>query len=640
MDRLSAKEPFHILLVEDDRDDYLIAERLLSKIDHSPVSLDWEQTVESGLSALTSKKYDAALIDYRLGPDNGLNLIREATRAGVATPLILLTGQAGEDVDLEAMRAGAEDYLVKWDFSARNLARTIRYARERQHAEQRIREQAALLDKARDSIYHIDLDGQIIYCNESAVRDTGWTSEEICSMNIQEGLQGGNGATLENAFKRVAERDEWTGELRQSTREGEEKIVESRWTLVRDSVGEPKSILIINTDVTERKKLEAQFLRAQRMESVGRLVSGIAHDLGNLLVPITLGVRVLRQRYSDDERVMHTCRMIENSAQRGADMVEQVLSIARGHQGEQALMTPLDVVHEVRQMVEETFPSSIEVRSEITDELWSVVGDSTQLQQVLMNLCVNARDAMPEGGTLTLKADNIDMDERSAQRYLEAKPIPYVCISVADNGEGIPREVQDKIFEPFFSTKPEGEGTGLGLASVYSIVKNHGGFIALRSEQGVGSTFRVFIPAAEEDVEHRVQQPLQTNGRTRGDEEVILIVDDDETILEVMSETLEEDGFQVITATGGAKALEILEQKGDELDLLLTDLMMPDVDGLKVIETTRERLPQLPIVATSGIMGAPRDDAIEAGADIFIPKPFTAGTLCDTVASALNRQEA
>ncbi|HMB91599.1 MAG TPA: PAS domain S-box protein, partial [Rhodothermales bacterium] len=309
-------EQLDILLIEDDEDDFFIAQRLLSRA--VDVDLEWINTYDEGLEASLEHRHDIILVDYRLGARTGLDLLEEAVAQGCDTPIILLTGQGAREIDLQAMEAGAVDYLVKWEFDAHTLERSIRYARERKRAEEQIREQAALLDKARDAISAFNLDHRAIYWNKSAERLTGFSAEEALGKHIEEVLFEENTEKAKEVLVAVHEQGEWDGELHQKTKNGDELIVESRWTLVRDSLSHPRSILVINTDVTERKQMETQVLRGQRMESIGRLVSGIAHDLGNLLVPLLLGIKVLQLRYADDERAMRTLSMMQQSGERGS----------------------------------------------------------------------------------------------------------------------------------------------------------------------------------------------------------------------------------------------------------------------------------------------------------------------------------
>ncbi len=627
-----------ILVVDDDEDDFFIARRLLERATEARADVDWAQGYDEGLAALVTRAYDVALVDYRLGARDGLDLLRQAVAQDCPTPIILLTGQGDRAVDLQAMAAGAADYLVKWEFEAPLLERSIRYARERKRAEERIRQQAALLDKARDAICAYDLEGRVIYWNRSAERLTGYTADEMMGQPVDGRLFDEDDPRLAEVHALVQEHGEWMGELRPKTREGGELVVESRWTLVRDGAGKPRSVLVINTDVTERKLLESQFLRTQRMESIGRLVSGIAHDLGNLLVPILLGAKVLQQRFADDERAQRTLAMMLQSGQRGSDMVKQVLAFARGVQGERAPLRLDRVLREVEELIQETFPRNVVLETHLPDDLWQVQGDATQLQQVVMNLCVNARDAMPEGGRLTLSAENLVLDKRQARRHLEARPGAYVRLTVTDTGAGIPPEVLDKVFEPFFTTKPVGKGTGLGLSTVYSILKSHDGFAVVQSEVGAGTSFQIFLPVTAKPAEVRSDAPhLQVRA---GAGELVLVVDDEAFILEATQATLEDAGYRVLTAASGQDALDVCAAHPGEVAAVITDLVMPEMSGLATIRALRSAYPHLPIIAASGVADGQAQEALDAGARRFLSKPFTAEALCAALDEMLARQTA
>ncbi|MEF8865522.1 MAG: PAS domain S-box protein [Salinibacter sp.] len=545
---------------------------------------------------------------------------------------VVNTGEPAEmeiHYDTDGEDAWYQVMAVKVD---NGVAVTYRDITDRKKAERQIREQAQLLDKARDAILAHDLDGRIVYWNKSAERLTGWSRNEVVGAQAHDCLYAPNEEDkLRQCHQTMMEKGEWTGELHMRTKDDEERIVESRWSLVRDSTGEPKHVLVINTDITERKRLESQFLRSQRMESLGRLVGGIAHDLGNLLVPITLGVKVLKRRVGDtDDKVDQTLSMIQKSAERGSDMVEQVLAFARGVEGERVALQPELIVEEVEEMTNETFPEDIEVRTRTDTDLRPVVGDATQIQQVLMNLCVNARDAMPDGGTLTVEARNVDFSEREARRNIEAEPGDYVCIEVRDTGTGMPDDVADKIFEPFYTTKEEGEGTGLGLSTAYSIIQSHDGFMDVESEEGKGTTFWIYLPAADEDA--TVEASSTTNGAPEherssfdGDGTRVLVVDDEEFVLESAQQALEAVGYQVQTALDAAAALRVVETQA--IDLVITDLRMPEMSGLDLIRRLRDRHPDLPIVAASGVADGRTEEALDAGAQTFLAKPFTAEKL-------------
>jgi hypothetical protein len=336
----------------------------------------------------------------------------------------------------------------------------------------------------------------VLYLNKSAERLYGWLADEVLGKNSNDFFYAGDYFRLSQANDQLLARGEWTGELEQFTRDKKPIVVQSRWSLVRDEAGKPKGKLIINTDVTERKKLETQFLRAQRLETIGALAGGIAHDLNNVLVPILLGSQYLAQQLAggDARKMLET---MQASAIRGSQMIQQILAFARGVGGEPARLDAGPLVAEIEKFGRETFPRSITVENKTRPGGYFVVGNTTQLHQVLLNLIVNARDAMPQGGTLLLEAANTVLEQKIT--HLQPEPVsgPYVALSVSDTGHGIPPEMLEKIFEPFFTTKAPGKGTGLGLSTVQGIVKSHNGFLEVASEIGKGTTFRVFLPHAQ-----------------------------------------------------------------------------------------------------------------------------------------------
>lgn len=401
---------------------------------------------------------------------------------------------------------------------------------ERKLGEERIREQAALLDQAQDAILVRDLGHNVLFWNKGAERIYGWTAEEAVGQNSTELLFKGPSAQVENARQAVIEKGEWSGEIHQVRRDGAEIIVESRWTLVRDDQGAPTSILVINTDITEKKRMEAQFLRAQRMESIGTLAGGIAHDLNNVLSPILMAIDMLRLKVTD-EMSRKWLEMLRSNAERGANMVHQVLSFARGVEGERVALQPKHLIKEIVKILRETLPRSIEIVYHLPDDLWVISADATQMHQVLMNLCVNARDAMPEGGSISIKAENAFLDENYARMHIEAKAGRFVMITVSDTGPGMTAEIQSRIFEPFFTTKEMTKGTGLGLSTALTIVKSHGGFINVYSELHKGTQFALYFPAL--DAPEKAQAGALETDLPLGNGELILIVDDEESIREI-----------------------------------------------------------------------------------------------------------
>jgi PAS domain S-box-containing protein len=413
--------------------------------------------------------------------------------------------------------------------------------------------------------------------------------------------------------------------------DGEEFPIEASISQI-DADGHNLFTAIIR-DISDRKRLESQFLRAQRMESIGTLAGGIAHDLNNVLSPILTAVELLRMRLSD-ESSQRLLNILHTNAVRGSEMIKQVLSFARGVEGEYITLQPTHLIKEIVKILTDTLPKSIEITFSIDLNLWSVSGDATQLHQVLMNLCVNARDAMPQGGKLRVEAENVEIDEHYARMNVEAKPGKYVSITVLDTGVGIPEQNLTKIFDPFFTTKEQGQGTGLGLSTVAGIVRSHGGFVNVYSEVGRGARFKVYLPA----IESAPPGPAKPSSRDlpAGAGELILVIDDENAIREVARETLKAFGYRVIVASDGAEAMAVFATHKDEVKVVITDMMMPYMDGPATIRAMRRLDPNVKIIATSGLKAEDKiADAAQLGVRTFLPKPYTAEKLLKTVAAML-----
>ncbi|MBW7896877.1 MAG: PAS domain S-box protein [Opitutaceae bacterium] len=504
---------------------------------------------------------------------------------------------------------------------------------ERRRAERKIREQAELLDKAQDAILVRDLGHRITYWNKSAERLYGWPAAEVRGRSVRELLYF-DPKDFDQATAEVLAKGEWTGELTQQRHDGQGITIEGRWTLLRDAEGNPESVLAINTDITERKKLEQQFLRAQRMESIGTLAGGIAHDLNNLLAPIAMGVELLRLNESNP-RNQPVIDNIERSAKRGADLVKQVLSFARGVEGSRVAVHLKHIIHDIEAIVKNTFPKNIRLETGVPKDLWLVLGDPTQLNQVLLNLSVNARDAMPSGGLLSIRASNIELDQQYAVMNRGVPAGRYVVLEVSDTGSGIPPEILDRIFDPFFTTKEVGKGTGLGLSTLQGIVRSHGGFVNVYSEVGRGSTFKIYLPVHETGEADPASEP--DGGKLpRGQGELILVVDDETTILSVTAQTLEAFGYRALTAEDGAQAIGLFAQRRDEIAVVLTDMMMPVMDGPALVAALRRINPRVHIIAASGLNANGNvARASAAGVTHFLAKPYSADALLRLLAHVL-----
>jgi PAS domain S-box-containing protein len=391
----------------------------------------------------------------------------------------------------------------------------------------------------------------------------------------------------------------------------------------------------VHTDITERKKLEHQLLRSQRMESIGTLAGGIAHDLNNILAPIMMSISILREMAADPE-AKDILETIEISASRGADIVRQVLSFARGVEGERVEVQPRKLLQDLQGIIKDTFPKDIRLKFVVPDDTWTILGDPTQLQQILLNLCVNARDAMPNGGSLVVSVENSVLDEHYASMNLQAKAGRYVRMSVTDSGTGIPKELIEKIFEPFFTTKELNKGTGLGLSTVMGLVKSHDGIINVYSEPGKGTTFIVYLLAMNVSSEMLKKQTQEVT-LPRGNGETILVVDDEASILNISSRTLKAFGYQVITAEDGADAVAKYSQHRDEIAVVLTDMMMPVMDGPATIRALQKLNSTVKIIAASGLnVDRSVAKATAAGVKHFLPKPYTGSALLKTLRAILN----
>ncbi len=576
------------------------------------------------ISLLLPERFRAAhdLYIHRFGETG------ETTRAMGSLGAISGLRRNGQEFPIEASISQSESEEPKL------YTVILRDITERLRAQERLIEQATLLDQAHDAIFVRDLDGHIRYWSQGAERVYGWTAEEMIGRTADDILYGEDISQLTNAMSATIQKEKWDGELRQLTKDGREVIVEGHWALVCDAQGNPKSILSINSDITEKKKLEAQFLRAQRLESIGTLASGIAHDLNNILSPILMGTQILQMKLKD-EQSHRLITLMESNAQRGAEMVKQVLSFAKGVSGRRVILQPKHLIREIVRIAEETFPKSIHIEQQLADDLWTVIGDATQLHQVLLNLCVNARDAMPRGGTLSISAGNRQLDNLYARTLKGANPGNFVVITIADTGVGIPPEIIDRIFDPFFTTKESGQGTGLGLATVQGIVANYGGFVIVESTLGAGTKFEVYFPA--HDVANQKPISEHESQLPGGAGEMILVIDDEVAVREMTRTVLEAFGYRTLTADNGATALGVFASHKSEVRLVITDLMMPIMDGMATIRALRNMNPGIRIVATSGLANSANVAELNKfGIEAFLEKPYNADTLLDTVAKALN----
>ncbi len=512
-------------------------------------------------------------------------------------------------------------------------AGTLRDITDRRLAEMQVREQAALLDQTDDIVLTVDAAGSVRFANRSAEVFFGVAATELRGRRLTDLFDGVVPTCDATVVGRVLAEGEWKAEFsfERGFRQGH--VLDGRWSIVHSEADASVLILLVCTDITERRLLESRFLRAQRMESIGSLASGVAHDLNNIFLPISLAAHILKKSPPEDQRAS-LYAMLDQSAQRGADLVQQLLTFGRGFDGRRVELQPRMLFHEIRRIIRETFPKNIVLETELPEDLWTVSADPTQLHQVLLNLCLNARDAMGGGGTLSLTAENVVFDEHYAAMNPEAEPGPHVILEVGDTGIGIPPENLEKIFDPFFTTKEPGVGTGLGLSTVHGIVKGHGGFIQVRSRVGEGAVFKVYLPAIPSPLE--VQEIPASEDIPMGAGETILVVDDEEAVRETLRHMLENHGYRVILAPDGRQGLVCYTQQRQQVRVLVTDIMMPVMDGTDLIRALRRIDETLPVIAMSGL---PEKEvaASEGGirANAFIMKPFVSEQLLVVLHSML-----
>ena len=618
---------------------------------------------EDGETAIERVEYappDLVLLDILMPGMDGFETCRclKANERTKDIPVIFMTALS-ETVDkVRGLNLGAVDYITKplqheevlariqLHLSLQKLTKTLKEQnlrleqeiQERKRSDQKIREQAALLDITTDAIFVQDLENKILYWNKGAERLYGWKAEEAIGKDVEELLYWDSLPQLQHNQNSLIQKGEWQGELPQLTKAGKEIVVATRWALVRDEDGQPKSILSVNTDVTEKKQLEAQFHRAQRLESIGTLASGIAHDLNNVLAPILMTVQLLQQKLKDQQS-QKWLNILETNAKRGAELVKQVLSFARGMAGDRKILQVAHLILEVEKVAKHTFSKSIEIQVDTSaQKLWPILGDPTQLQQVLMNLCVNAQDAMPNGGTLSIVAENLWIDEPYTKFNIEAKVGSYIVLTVSDTGIGIPEETLERIFDPFFTTKAIDKGTGLGLSTVMGIVKSYGGFINVHSQVGKGTQFKIYLPALEKT---EIQTPQnRSDALPVGNGELILVADDETSIREIIKTLLEAFKYRVLLANDGIEAIALYAQHKEEISVVLLDLMMPSLDSSTTIRTLHKMNPQVKIIASSGLMSNHEiiqtlDNSVEA----FLQKPYTSDDLLKKLQLVLNESD-
>lgn len=638
-----------VLLIEDDLAEARFLQEVLKGAPRSHFQLCHAKRLGEAISRLQEQSFDVALLDLTLPDSSGLDSLDLLLHEAPSLPIVVLTNTNDNELAVSAVRRGAQDYLLKRSLQQEVLVRALFYAIERQRAEDALREANEVLeDRVRARTAELETANQHLRQEveeRQRIQERLTLAQEAANMGTFEWALADLPCLRDPDFIcqigrcplpwqiHPDDHDPVAQELQQSVRAGrgldtEFRIQEGdsiRWlaiksTLLYDDQGQPDRLLGIHMDITDKKQMEAQFLRSQRLESLGTLASGIAHDLNNILTPILLVVQLLPLKLGNlDPWVDNKLKILESSAQRGADMVKQILTFARGLEGKRFPLQVNHLLRDIRKLVQQTLPKSIDIYVDVADDLWAVSGDATQLHQVFMNLCVNARDAMPNGGVLQITAHNLTADTELTQQHPQAHPGPYVVIMVTDTGTGMTPATLNRIFDPFFTTKALGQGTGLGLSAVLGIVEGHDGFIDVHSEVSQGSQFCIYLPA----IPHAIPTATVASDPLDGHQGTILVIDDEPAICEVIKAILEVHNYQVIFAHDAPSALALLAEHTTHITAILIDLMMPTMDGITALPLLRRIGPAVPVIAMSGLNPADTTSAAPYGFQGFLPKPFT-----------------
>jgi two-component system, cell cycle sensor histidine kinase and response regulator CckA len=631
-----------ILMVEDASADVELSLRELRK-SGLQVQVEVAITPEEFKQKLSEKSFDIVISDYRLPGWTGLEVLEVQRQLGFDQPLILVTGTLGEELAIDCIRRGVSDYVLKHQLARLPVA--VRHAlEERELRLQRARSEESL--RQSEASFRLMFDAnplpmwvfdrntfEFLEVNDAAVEHYGYSRAEFLKLKVTDIRPQADLKRLEDFLQNSATGGTLAGLWRHRTKAGREIDVDILCHPIQFNVH--SGVLVVAQDVTEKRALAKQLQQAQKFEAFGQLAGGIAHDFNNMIGAILGWADLGLDETDPGARIHQRFEKIRQQALRAAALTRQLLAFARRQILEPRDMDLNQAVVETLSLLEKIIGGNIEISAALGPDTFVVRADPTQVEQVIMNLCLNSRDAMPNGGKLMIETRNITIDESFRAAHTRARPGKYVRLSVADTGSGMDVATLDRVFEPFFTTKEAGKGTGLGLATVYGIVEQHGGFIGVESEVGAGTTFRVFWPVSAAVV---IEAPAKEDAPpAKGGSEVVLIAEDHDGLREIARETLDLLGYPVILARDGEEAVEKFRNNCDRIGLLLLDVVLPKLSGPEVYARISAEKPGIPVVFATGYSS---DHSLigkmsESGIPV-LQKPYSPRDLARKVREALD----
>ncbi len=610
-----------VLLVEDNPGD---AEIVMNLLEAPEKWFDFHIRNVASLAeaeqAMRAESFDVVLLDLRLPDSTGVDSVKSVLAIDPAIPIVILTGMDDDALAMACINAGAQDYIGKDDISAMPLRRAIGYSIARFREAQVVklhRQFEQLIAVMPDAMIVTDPDGIIQFVNDAAQDLFGTHSADFIGKYVGYRMTGDVTSEIE-----VIRGDE--------RRPAEMRVVACEWN------NRPAFLAMIR-DVTEQKQLSERLLQAQKMEAIGLLAGGIAHDFNNLLQVMLIYAEMIRAECAPGDPRLADIVEVVRAVERAQALTRQLLAFSRKRPVPATNINVNDVVAGVHSMLRRTFPTNIEIVTVADEQTWPVLADQGQIEQVIMNLAVNAKDAMPDGGRFALEIENRTIGRADQS----VRPGDYVLLRLSDNGCGIPPAHLDRIFEPFFTTKERGRGTGLGLATSYGIVKQAGGDISVCSELGKGTEFTILLPRSDDVAEAPSASERETP--ESGGPETILVVEDDVAVMRATAGILRSHGYNILSATNGDEASRVLDQDCDRIGLVLSDMVMPQMGGLELAKLIAARWPKMPLIFMTGYSERP---VVQQDGGIFIEnhralmKPFRAQELLRVVRQTLDEANA